>query len=385
MFERLTQAFGDCVFIDHECLVGGEYWRKRIDEVLAQVGIVIVLLTDSWLSDFEACAERGDQVLRELKVTLDLGKRLYPVMLKQARSPTRADAERLSQHPELARVVLALADANTRRWTAISNRNEIALMMDELSQHLPRFPERLRQRTLEALHKQLTCTADSERLRNKFRPLTQAIAREGLALDLQAALEEEPALLVLHAEEGMGKTIALAQLLEAMRVVPVILSDASEALWQKGFEGARDTLLQDFCTNSDVSLTQALPIWIAIDGLNEAAEIDWRGVLNAALDAFDNGAPPAAAPNAACSQHPRADFAMRKRSTRSPYSPGTTPSPSDRSANAPITAPATALLHSATSETTLRSIKSVRWQIRAWVGMWGWAEGYGRHTSHSER
>lgn len=292
LHEHLTQQFGtSAVFIDHDCLIGGEHWRNHIDVVLAHVETVIVLLASGWQKELMDRAGQGgeDQVVRELSVALAHRRRVYPVLLEGATAPDRSVLPSLAGCAELSSVLHALVDAQARPWRSTAHRHDLANMVAELAQWLPRFPLRLRDRCRLHLAQQLAGGVGVERMRNKLRALAHAVPRPDLQRDIDAALSRKPPLLVLHGEEGMGKTIALGWALQSLRDEAVLLADAGEDAWRQGFSAGCRRLLARHCDGADVPAATRLPLVVAIDGLNEAQHVPWARLLQDVLDRHDSG------------------------------------------------------------------------------------------------
>ena len=73
LYDRLSQAFGETVFIDHECLRAGQHWRKRIDEVITGSAVMVVVLSKGWYEEVQHRHRDhiSDEVLREINLALD--------------------------------------------------------------------------------------------------------------------------------------------------------------------------------------------------------------------------------------------------------------------------------------------------------------------------
>lgn len=302
LYDNLFRAFGETVFIDDECLPAGQHWRDRIGEVIAGSAVMVVLLSAGWLEEIEERHRnhRVDEVIRELEMALDAGKTLIPVFVDGAATATSTDAQRLPADTTAYRVVRALADTHAVRWRAASRGADLERLRAELTNYLPRFGERLIRRCQQHLAACLSFNTASEPWRTKFKGLTDAVQRPELEPKLVQALEADKVLCVLHAEEGVGKTIALGSLLQRCGDRPVLLTDASDPAWRLGFEAGVAALLkagaprsgvsdsgriQRLVSDTELELALAQPLLIAIDGLNEpepADQINWRILLQEA-------------------------------------------------------------------------------------------------------
>jgi len=156
-YDHLLQAFGETVFIDHECLRAGQHWRTRIDEVIAAAAVMVVVLSKGWCEEIQRRhrEQLSDEVLREISLALDTGKTLTPLYVERADAATSAEAMRFAADSAAYRVVQALVDAHTVRWRAASRDADLARLSNELTHCLPRFGQRLIRRCQQQLTAQL--------------------------------------------------------------------------------------------------------------------------------------------------------------------------------------------------------------------------------------
>jgi len=289
LYRDLVEAFGEVIFIDHECLSGGETWRQRIDHVIRHVNTVIVLIGPDWLEEVERRVKegRGDEVVREIDLALRHERALYPVLLDGAQMPAVNESHALVAEDTLCAILEDLGQAHARPWRACDLQQDMAAIIEDLSMRMPRFPVRFRQRCQAVLAEMLDARNGNQRLRKKFAPLRESVDRPALQKKLDEAQSTNPALLVIHAEEGMGKSIALGRALQSLANETVLLTDAGEELWRYSFTQSLNKLLSRHCSEPELSLAQELPLVVAIDGLNEASNISWAVRLQEALDCHD--------------------------------------------------------------------------------------------------
>lgn len=97
LHERLGEDLrGDHVFMDIADIVPGDNFVHRIDQALAAVDAVIVLIGERWLSLTDAegqprIRDPHDMVHLEVASALGQGKRVFPVLVGGARMPAAAD------------------------------------------------------------------------------------------------------------------------------------------------------------------------------------------------------------------------------------------------------------------------------------------------------
>ncbi|MCU0754440.1 MAG: toll/interleukin-1 receptor domain-containing protein [Xanthomonadales bacterium] len=297
LYDHLHDSFGETVFIDHERLRAGASWRQQVDSVIRDCRAVVVLLAAGWLAELERRRREGepDEVLRELQGAMRAGVPVIPLYAEGTASPKAEDHARLAACSVLAPVVRVLADAQAMRWWAASSGADLAKLDEELARFLPRFPERLRERCSGQLQKR--CGEGTQiPWSRKFKGLASALPRDGLAAEIDRKRSADPWLTVLHAEEGMGKTYALGQLLLRQDARTVLLVDAADPIWRSGFvNGVEAFLLQsDLATPAERELALGQPLCIAIDGLNEALfdqQNPWPKLLQEALRLPSAGSP----------------------------------------------------------------------------------------------
>jgi hypothetical protein len=286
LYRILVEGFGETVFIDHECLRGGENWRNQIESVIERADTMIVLLAPNWLSDLKSRAESdsSDEVLRELTLALQHNTLLYPVLLQGTSAPKQRDAHDFAPESDQRKVVLALANAQYRHWRP-ANDDDLRLIIDELADHLPRFPERLRARCTTQLHGRLTAGDESDTLRLKLIPLAHPIDRPRVRQSIRESLARRPAVLVIHADEGMGKTMAMIWAAKELSRETVFVCDAVEITDRIGLAELRKSLLERLGLRpKEIALAKREPLIIVIDGLNEAPGPHWTALIRDVLN-----------------------------------------------------------------------------------------------------
>lgn len=123
--------------------------------------------------------------------------------------PAVNEARELIAEARVSAILQALGQAHARQWRASNDRQDMAAIIEEISKRLPCFPERFRQRCQAALSDMLDASWGAQQLRDKFAPFRSSVPRSGLHKELDQAFASRPPLLVIPAEEGMRKTIAL--------------------------------------------------------------------------------------------------------------------------------------------------------------------------------
>jgi hypothetical protein len=296
----LRGAFGDTVFIDHEALAWGQHWRGSIDDVIDGCSAVIVLIDRGWLDEFVHRVGSGteDEVIRELDRAIRSQRPLFPVYLDGAEKATRAHAERFPAGSAQFIVISALADAHAEDLCAKSWRADLDRLATTLAKRVRRFGQRLIRRCQDRLAFQLKDVTAPEPWCTKFRGLGSAILREALERQLTSAMRESGPLVVLCAEEGMGKTFALGRALLATTDQPILLTDAEDWVRVPSFaDGVQGLLVRGpdaeaargngqparLISPYEQKLALRESLLIVIDGLNEERRVDWAGLLLDAL------------------------------------------------------------------------------------------------------
>lgn len=290
LFHRLREHFGDTVFIDHECLQAIESWRGQIDAVISGSAVMIAVLSNDWLAEIgrRFRDDVQDEVIRELDGALDADTPVLPLYVDHARSPTPADLHEFRAGSPVFRALAALSDAQALRWRVGADA-DLEALTDALSRRLRHFGERLVGRCQARLAQQLAGNG-SVPWPAKFKRFGPALRRPALMAQIEAKLQSDTGVLVLHAEEGMGKTFVLGELLQRQSERATVLVDASDPRWRRGFiDGLRELLLEAtpaLVSKAELPLALAQPLWIAVDGLNEPGAVDdikWVTLLGEAL------------------------------------------------------------------------------------------------------
>jgi hypothetical protein len=296
LYDRLQADFGDTVFIDHEGLEPIEPWRGQINAVTAGCVVMVAVLADDWLSEVERRHWAGtkDEVIRELAGALDAGVPILPVYVDGARSPRSEDLAKFPAESPVFRALSALSEPQAMYWQIGSRDKALDALAEVLAGRLRRFDERLVGRCQARLAQQLAAGgADPWPL--KFRHFGRALQRPSLMDQIEAELQTDPGVLLLHAEEGMGKTFVLGEWLRRQSKCATVLADASDPCWRRGFlEGLQALLLEANPRKAELKLALAQPLWIAVDGLNEPGVVDdirWATLLRDALRLQSEGRP----------------------------------------------------------------------------------------------
>lgn len=299
LYERLQTDFGDTIFIDHEGLEPIEPWRGQIDAVIAGCAVMVAVLADDWLGEVERRHRDGtkDEVIRELVDALDAGVAILPVYLDGARSPRLEDLAKFPAGSSVLRALSALSEAQALHWQRSSRDKDPDELTEILARRLRRFDQRLLGRCQARLAQQLAA-GGADPWPVKFRHFGRALRRPLLMDQMEAALQVGPGVLLLHAEEGMGKTFVLGEWLQRQSQRATVLTDASDPRWRRGFlEGLRALLLEApsaLVSKAELPRALAQPLWIAVDGLNEPGAVDdirWAALLEEALRLQSEGWP----------------------------------------------------------------------------------------------
>lgn len=93
-YNRLMQAFGqDRVFIDHEVIEGGAELDEIIKVRLLRSNCVYVLIGENWYS--ERLRDPNDWVRQEIKLAMDSGKYVVPVLVNDATMPSEEKLQKV--------------------------------------------------------------------------------------------------------------------------------------------------------------------------------------------------------------------------------------------------------------------------------------------------
>lgn len=298
LFNRLREDFGDAVFIDHECLVPIEGWRRQIDKVISGCGVMVAVLSEDWLIEIERRHRDGidDEVVRELVAALDAGVPILPLLVDNAKNSISEDLQRFPAESPVLKVVGALREAHALRWRAGSG-PDLHVMAATLAGRLRRFAERFVERCQARLAIQLA-GGGSDPWPVKFKHFERALRRPALMEQIENEMRSKPGVLVLLAEEGMGKTFVLGELLRRRSQSATVLVDASDPCWRDGFVKGLQALMLEarpvLASEAELQLALAQPLCIAIDGLNEPDAIDrihWAALLDEVLRQQSTGKP----------------------------------------------------------------------------------------------
>ncbi len=305
LYNRYFEAFGDTVFIDHECLRAGKHWRDDIDAVIADTSVMVVLLSPGWIDVIERkrASNEADEVIREVCVALKFDKPLLPVYLDDSASASAA-RDKFSDGTDQHRAIQALADAHSVRCRSSTSDIDLGTLIEETTAYLPRFPKRFAHRCRERLERQLSGHPIAGAWDEKFESFLSALRRPELDKAISDASFLEHRLLVIKGEEGMGKTYALGWAMRMFGDGPVLLVEARDAIWTAGFVAGVEAVLlagdaQASCASgqrclastAELNLAMAQPLLIAIDGLNEYPTRDWCELLNEGLASIASGRP----------------------------------------------------------------------------------------------
>jgi hypothetical protein len=284
MYQALVKEFGDSqVFWDRESLKLGGFWRQDVDRALEATSIVLVLIDHHWLQGFlRRRSERTvDEVRRELLLAKRLGKQRWPVLLNvpmfseaEARLCCEADSELLEALLELrsAQFFRALPNVAPKRLLTSLSGYCVGIEAE--------IGARIEKESIERLRKL------------SAKRSTAPFERPALHAALASALASDARLVVISGEEGMGKSTALVECLTAISLDRTIFLRARDDIWKKpSLNDVLKSIRKRIAAGSKTikKSCERLSLRLVVDGINEAASVDWRHIIERCLDQEESG------------------------------------------------------------------------------------------------